>query len=157
MLEVVLVHNTCPDAMEQNHKYFHSSWEQCTHAVLNTGMNSKWTGSWETHRRIRAHNHLPLLIASVTFSGLSRSAVSAWCDGMRRWRRGATEPWCQKEKVLLITPDQNDVIVKFSIMHISTAVQQKNCYLYTTAALSFSFFNRNCFSFSCSWSMLSYC
>ena len=54
--------------MEQNPRYFHSSWEQHTHAIKH-GMKRIIR---DAQRWIHARKHLPCLIGSVTFSGLSR-------------------------------------------------------------------------------------
>lgn len=60
--------SSSPGAMEQNPRYFHSSWEQHTHAIKH-GMKRIIRGA---QRWIHARKHLPCLIGSVTFSGLSR-------------------------------------------------------------------------------------
>ena len=49
-LWIVLVHDCSPGAMEQNQKYFHPSWEQIMHTMLNTGVNSERTRPKEAHR-----------------------------------------------------------------------------------------------------------
>lgn len=94
-----------PGAMEQNPRYFHSSWEQHTHAIKH-GMKRIIRGA---QRWIHARKHLPCLIGSVTFSGLSRLLHLPDMMG----REGSEEEGQRykqteiKKKVLLITLNKN--------------------------------------------------
>lgn len=92
-LSAVLVHDCTAGAIVQNQKYFHSSWEQHTHAMLNTGMNSEWTGSEETLRGGNMPKNIcPASSVQQPSQGfhVCRICLTWWKGKAAKWRDKAT-------------------------------------------------------------------